>query len=132
MRLMEKLLIFLGLAEAEEEEENQEEMVTEKGKVVSLPSGKYKKTTIIIKPQYFEDAQEIAENLKNGFLVIMNLEQTDPDTSKEIIDFVSGAIFAINGDHQKIHNDVFVFSPPSISLINKEDMEEEKKSGVRR
>ncbi|PKM84038.1 MAG: cell division protein SepF [Firmicutes bacterium HGW-Firmicutes-13] len=121
LKFIEKVLVFLGLAE---EEDDDKEMVSRRephpqfsrrGKVVSLHTGKNLKV-IVTEPKHFDDAQTIAENLKNKSPVVINLEQADLETAKRIIDFVSGATFAINGNYQKISSQIFIFSPPNIDI----------------
>lgn len=122
LKFFEKILVFLGLAE---EEEEHREMVTtnaettgstsRKGKVVSLHTSKNLRV-IVAEPSDFDEAQEIAENLKNNLPVVINLEGTERETSKRLIDFISGAAFALNANYQKISNHIFIFTPNNIDI----------------
>ncbi len=121
LKFFEKVLVFLGLAE---EEEEHREMVSNhdttnptprKGKVVSLHTSKNLRV-IVAEPGAFEEAQEIAENLKNNLPVVINLEGTERDTSMRLIDFISGAAFALNANYQKISNHIFIFTPNNIDI----------------
>lgn len=123
MKFFEKILIFLGLAEEEEEEETSGAAVKgqsqatpgKRGKVVNLHTSKNMRV-VVAEPRAFEESQSIAENLKNKFPVVVNLEQTELDTAKRIIDFISGAAFALNGNFQKVSNHIFIFTPPHIDI----------------
>ncbi len=122
MKFIEKVLVFLGLAEEEEESremayqgDGSQQPPGKKGKVVNLHTNKNLKV-VVTEPNGFDEAQAIAENLKNKSPVVINLEQTDLDTAKRIIDFVSGSAFALNGNFQKISSQIFIFTPPHIDI----------------
>lgn len=121
-KFFEKVLIFLGLAEEEEEESNEIASPEEspysssrRGKVVSLHTSKNLRV-MVTEPTDYDEAQSIAENLKNKFPVVVNLEHAELDTAKRIIDFVSGAAFAINGNFQKVSHNIFIFTPPNVDI----------------
>lgn len=121
LKFIEKILVFLGLAEEEDESKEMEyqgdssQPHGKKGKVVNLHASKNLKV-VVTEPSGFDEAQAIAENLKNKSPVVVNLEQADLDTAKRIIDFVSGAAFALNGNFQKISSQIFIFTPPHIDI----------------
>lgn len=120
-KFFEKILVFLGLAEEEEEDnelvepEESRYSPSRRGKVVSLNTSKNLRV-MVTEPTDYDEAQSIAENLKNKFPVVVNLEQADLDTAKRIIDFVSGAAFAINGNFQKVSSNIFIFTPPNVDI----------------
>ena len=70
--------------------------------------------------QSFDDARRAADGLKEGLQQIINLEQTPPDMSERIIDFLNGATYAIDGSVEKIGEQVYLFTPSNI-LIDVED-----------
>ena len=70
----------------------------------------------VIKPTSVEDSREITETLLSGRTVILNLEGLDLEVAQRIIDFTSGATFAINGNLQKISNYIFIVTPESVEL----------------
>ena len=70
----------------------------------------------VIKPDSFEDAREIAETLISGRTVVLNLEGLSLDSAQRIIDFISGATFAIDGNLQKITNFIFVITPSNVDV----------------
>lgn len=70
----------------------------------------------VIKPTSVEDAREITETLLSGRTVILNLEGLDLEIAQRIIDFTSGATFAINGNLQKISNYIFLVTPTNVDI----------------
>ena len=69
-----------------------------------------------IKPTVVDDAREITETLLSGRTVILNLEGLDLEIAQRIIDFTSGATFAINGNLQKISNYIFLVTPTNVDI----------------
>ncbi len=70
----------------------------------------------VIKPETFEDAREAAETLLANHTVVLNMEGLDVDVAQRIIDFTSGACFAINGNLRKISNYIFILTPETVDL----------------
>ena len=70
----------------------------------------------VIKPNTVEDAREITETLLTGRTVILNLEGMDLEIAQRIIDFTSGATFAISGNLQKISNYIFLVTPTNVDI----------------
>jgi len=105
--------------EVEEQEEAKEESKTlnnRKGaQVVSIHTQKQVKV-VVMEPTVFEDAQNIAEQLKNRRPVIVNLENAERNLAKRIVDFVSGATYALGGNMQKVGNGIFLFVPSNVEI----------------
>lgn len=70
----------------------------------------------VIRPTAVEDSREITETLITGRTVILNLEGLDLDIAQRIIDFTSGAAFAISGNLQKISNYIFLVTPTNVDI----------------
>lgn len=70
----------------------------------------------VVKPTSMEDSREICETLLNGSTVILNLEGLDLDCAQRIIDFASGATYAISGNLQKISNYIFLVTPTNVGI----------------
>lgn len=70
----------------------------------------------VIKPNTFEDSQEICNMLLSGRPVVVNLEGFDPDDAQRIMDFISGCIYAINGKYHQISKYIFIFSPENVDI----------------
>lgn len=70
----------------------------------------------IINPTSFEDGVEISDTLLHGNIVALNLENVDSDVAQRIIDFTSGACYAIGGNLQKSSNYQFIVTPASVDI----------------
>lgn len=70
----------------------------------------------IMKPASFEDSQDICDMLLTGRAVVVNLEGFDPNDAQRIMDFISGAVYAINGKLHQISRYIFIFSPDTIDI----------------
>ena len=66
-----------------------------------------------VRPRRFDSAQEIADKFKDGLPVIMNLEGTDREVSRRLIDFASGICYALNGSMEKVATGVYLLKPPA-------------------
>ena len=70
----------------------------------------------LVVPKNFNDAQQIADQFKDQVPVILNLQQTDSDLSKRLIDFASGLTYALDGGMQRIADKVFLLTPRDVEL----------------
>ena len=70
----------------------------------------------VVKPTSVEDSREITETLLSGRTVILNLEGLDLEVAQRIIDFTSGATYAISGNLQKISNYIFLVTPTNVDI----------------
>jgi cell division inhibitor SepF len=66
---------------------------------------------VTVRPQRFEQAKEIADRFKEGQPVIMNLETTEPEVMRRLIDFASGICYALNGTMERVASGVFLLKP---------------------
>ena len=71
---------------------------------------------VVIEPRGFEDCPRLVDNLKARKPVIINLENLEQDIARKIFDFLSGATYALNGNVQKVANDIFVFAPENVDI----------------
>ena len=70
----------------------------------------------VIKPSSLEDEREITDTLLNGTTVVINMEGLSVDLAQRIIDFISGATFAIHGNLQKISSYIFLATPSGVDI----------------
>ena len=70
----------------------------------------------VIKPTNVDDSREVTETLLSGRTVILNLEGLDLEVAQRLIDFTSGATFAIDGNLQKISNYIFLITPANVDI----------------
>jgi cell division inhibitor SepF len=66
---------------------------------------------VTVRPRRFDQAQEVADKFKDGQAVIMNLEGTERDVSRRLIDFASGLCYALNGSMEKVATGVYLLKP---------------------
>ncbi len=74
----------------------------------------------VVVPSGFADAQEIGERLKTSQPVIVNLQDVDPDLSRRLIDFCSGAVFVAGARMQKVAKQVFLLTPSNVEVSDEE------------
>jgi cell division inhibitor SepF len=74
----------------------------------------------LVVPSGFNDAQSIADKFKDAIPVILNLQGTDTDLSKRLIDFSSGLTYALNGGMQRIADKVFLLTPKNVEVSAEE------------
>jgi len=140
-RFMDRVLTFMGFEEEPVDEgREQGEHITEeskglpakpkknKGQVVSLHAQRQMRVTVV-EPTSFDDVQGIADNLKNRRPVIINLEQAEPGLAKRVVDFVSGATYALDGSMQKVGKGIFLFVPSNVDIEN-EAVNQDKDKGI--
>lgn len=71
-------------------------------------------------PQSFNEAQQIADKFKNQVPVILNLQETDTDMAKRLIDFASGLTYALDGGMQRIADKTFLLTPRNVHFSAEE------------
>jgi cell division inhibitor SepF len=71
-------------------------------------------------PRSFNDAQSIADKFKESVPVILNLQGTDVELSKRLIDFSSGLTYALNGGMQRVADKVFLLTPRNVEVSAEE------------
>ena len=84
---------------------------------VTLPSNGGK--MILLEPRAYSESQQIADHLKKRNSVVVNMKRVTPDQAKRIVDFLSGTVYAISGDLQKIGAGIFLCTPKNIDVEGK-------------
>lgn len=139
IKLVDKVLGFMGFEEemveedekrsrdeAHEDQPWQKKKEKDKGAVLSLHAQRQVRV-VVVEPRSFDEVQGITDNLKNRRPVIVNLEQAEPDLAKRVVDFVSGATYALNGSLQKVGNGIFLFVPNNVDIASElKDQNREK------
>ena len=82
--------------------------------VVSMPNTGGK--MILLEPRAFSESQQIADHLKERNTVVVNMKRVTSEQAKRIIDFLSGTVYAIGGDLQKIGVGIFLCTPKNINV----------------
>lgn len=88
----------------------------DKGNIVSLSSVQSQAKVILLEPHSYDEVQEIADYLKNRRAVVINVQRISRDQAKRIVDFLSGTVYAIGGDIQKLGNNIFLCTPDNVDV----------------
>ena len=72
---------------------------------------------VLVKPERFENASEIADHLKEKRTVVLNLESTNKDVARRLIDFLSGVAYAGEGKIKKVAANTYIITPSSVDIM---------------
>lgn len=72
---------------------------------------------VLVKPDRFENAAEIADHLREKRTVVLNLEQTNKDVSRRVLDFLSGAAYANEGKVKKVAISTYIITPYNVDIL---------------
>ncbi len=112
-----------------DETEEEETFDDESGESAINTITKKGNTMILLEPRAYSESQQIADYLKNNSSVVVNLRRVTPDQAKRIVDFLSGTIYAISGDLQKLGGGIFLCTPNSVNVEGKISDEGKEKNG---
>jgi cell division inhibitor SepF len=146
--LLNKMLNFVGLeAEDEEVQEHAEEEKNDskdkveqpsflqfnqkkpqQNKIVNIHSNNQLKV-VVMQPAKFDDAQEVCDHLKNKKPIIVNLESLEKEAARRVVDFLSGAVYSLDGNIQKVSNGIFIIAPNNVDIMGELNGEINAKSG---
>jgi len=102
--------------DAEDEAEEPADGAKKKGKVVNINATTQLKV-VLVKPERFEDASTIADHLNNKRTVVLNLESTNKEVSRRLVDFLSGVAYANNGQIKRVANSTFIITPYNVDIM---------------
>ena len=98
---------------------------SKKGKVVNIHTTTQLKV-VVIQPTSYNDSQDIADHLKSKKPVVVNLERLDKEDARKMVDFLSGAVYALDGSMQKVANGILLLAPYNVGIMG--DFSSELKS----
>ncbi len=145
-KLLNKMLNLVGWESEEEEEvdEIQEDLAEEasnspsylhsftkksqQSKVVNIHSNNQFKV-VIVQPETFDDARDVCDHLKNKKPVVINLENLNKETAQRVVDFLSGSVYGLDGDIQKVSSGIFLIAPNNVDIMG-EFRDEMKSKGA--
>jgi Uncharacterized protein conserved in bacteria len=129
MGLMEKVRNMLTVPEDEEYEDDEMEIISKNGnrsetseapkrnnKVVNIHTTAQLQV-VLVKPERFDDASSIADHLNEKRTVVLNLESTNKDVSRRLVDFLSGVAYANNGQIKRVANSTFIITPYNVDIM---------------
>ena len=99
------------------------------GKVVNFGAAGGAQQVVLVKPERFETAAEIADHLRAKRPVLINLETTPKEVTRRLVDFLSGVAYAIDGKVKKIAANTYIITPPNVDLVG-DLMDELENSGM--
>lgn len=133
MGLMEKLKNFMTAEDEEYEDEEDVDLFAKVPDKSGAASDEGRKSTsgnkvvnihttaqlqvVLVKPERFEDAVGVADHLGDKRTVVLNLESTNKDVSRRIVDFLSGVAYANNGQIKRVANSTFIITPYNVDIV---------------
>lgn len=146
--LMNKMLNAIGFSDRDDEDEEDEErellvkepparradrtksnvsMIsdTKKGKIVDIHTTTQFKV-VVMNVRRFEDVMDIADHLKSRKPVVINMEGVDGALARRMIDFLSGAVYSLDGGIQKISKEIMLVTPYTVEIMG--DFQDELRS----
>ena len=134
-----KMLKWIGISDEYDEEQEeffdaQEESADDepliptgkRGKVVNIHTTTQLKV-VVIQLQDFDDARDIADHLKAKKPVVINLEKLEKDVARRVVDFLSGVVYGVDGNIQKVASGIFLLAPYNVGIMG--DFKDELKKG---
>ncbi len=142
-KFMDKFKYFIGIDDYEDEDEYFEEYedveLIEGGganmydtsssggtnknvnNVVSIHTNDMNMKIVIHEPQSYDEAPKIVDDLKKKKVAVVNFESLDLNLKRQIFDFVSGALYSMEGKIQKVTTDIFIVAPKSVQIDGLKD-----------
>ena len=128
-KLFNKMLNFVGWEEDDEVDEGKAEIKEEVQQPQFMHSGSKKQQNkvvnihtaaqfkvVIMQPQNIDDAQDICDHLKNKKPIVVNLEDVEKEQAQRILDFMRGSVYALDGNIQKVSNEIFLVAPNNVDI----------------
>lgn len=88
---------------------------------------------VLVEPRAYSESQQIADHLKRRNSVVVNLKRVTNDQARRIIDFLSGTLYAIGGELQRLGNGIYLCTPKNVNVegrISDEESEKKAKSKI--
>jgi len=129
-KVLNKVMGFLGMAEESEDDIEEIENEDDNMDIESLMSANKKQSkvvnihttastkVVIIKPEDFDEATTISDNLKSRKIVVVNTTGLEPKTGQRLLDFIGGSCYSLGGDLQQVEKGVYIISPSNIEVNN--------------
>lgn len=124
-----KDIVGFGDVDYEEEEMDYEEEAVEeskpqlqspfakKNKVVPIGAQSGQAKIVILKPKCFNDTLAVADELKIRRPVVLDVGALDPDEARRVVDFVSGTVYGVDGNMQKVSGGIFLATPAHMDIM---------------
>ncbi len=114
---LDKLKKLIGSDDSNYEEEiKEEEYYKVSREEYTDENGVAGSKMMLLEPRAYSESQQIADYLKERNAVVVNLKRVTPDQAKRIVDFLSGTLYAIGGDLQKLGGGIFLCTPNNVNV----------------
>lgn len=104
------------------------EVIKRSNKVVNI-AATTQLSVVLVKPERFDDASSIADHLNDKRTVVLNLESTNKEVSRRLVDFLSGVAYANQGQIKRVANSTFIITPYNVDFVG-DLLDELENSGV--
>jgi len=145
MAFMDKFKDFMGIPQDEDSDDEEQEVISRKpeeddqpkpqparrgsaDKVVNIHTTTQLQV-VLVKPERFEDVRPIADHLNAKNTVVLNLESTNKEVSRRLVDFLSGVAYANQGQIKKVANSTYIITPYNVNIMG-DLLDELENSGV--
>ena len=126
--ILNKVLYFMGIGEAAEEEHEEAEVSKpqieavstashRRSNVVNIHTASSPMKVVLVEPSSYDEVQSICDDLRSKKSVIINFEEMDKEVAKRMVDFISGAVYALDGTIQKISNGIVLVAPSNVDVL---------------
>ena len=88
-----------------------------RGSIVGSSSASNKQEVVLFRPGTFNDTSKAADDLRNRRAVIVNMENVDKDMARRVVDFLSGCVYALDGNVKKIAKSAYLFCPHNMDIV---------------
>ncbi|MGD9559650.1 MAG: cell division protein SepF [Oscillospiraceae bacterium] len=120
---------FIGARGADYQTMPDDDYIPEKrNKVVNI-NATTQLQVVLVKPERFDDASAVADHLNMRRTVVLNLESTNKEVSRRLVDFLSGVAYANNGQIKRVANNTFIITPYNVDIVG-DILDELESSGV--
>lgn len=128
--ILNKVLYFMGIGEAGDEEHEEAEAaarpqieavtttsVHKKSNVVNIHTAASPMKVVLVEPTSYDEVQSICDDLKSKKPIIINFENMDKEVARRMVDFISGAVYALDGTIQKVSNGIVLVAPSNVDVL---------------
>lgn len=98
------------------------------GRVVNLNSNPQLQV-VLVKPDRFDNVSEVADHLREKKAIVLNLESTNKDVARRLVDFLSGCAYALDGKIKKVAISTYIITPYNVDIVG-DLVEELENSGL--
>ncbi len=148
MSLFDKIKDLMTVPEEDDFEEYEEEGTVEEKKperparretVTTFPSERRRTPSapstpgsqvVLVKPERFDDSPSVGDYLNQKKTVVLNLESTNKETARRIIDFLSGVAYANGGQIKRVANNTFIITPSNVDVMGDLILDELEKGSM--